>query len=81
MIHGSGQSSRFHSTSTRSSRHSCSKLQVFRKYSHALGPDALEFLEGVLEKHEIQEEDTEYSVDLIAKEYNMQDGELETDNI
>ena len=48
--------------------------QVFRKYSHALGPDVLEFLEGVLDKHEIRDEDVEYSVDLIAKEYNKQDG-------
>ena len=52
-----------------------SKPQVFRKYSHALGPDALDFLEGTLDKHEIPDEDVEYSIDLIAKEYNKQDGE------
>jgi len=55
-----------------------SKPQVFRKYSHALGPDAFDFLEGVLDKHEIRDEDVEYSIDLIAKEYNKQDGESET---
>jgi DNA polymerase epsilon subunit 2 len=48
--------------------------QVFRKYSHSLGPDALEFLEDILEKHHIADEDVEYSVELIAKEYNKQDG-------
>ena len=53
-----------------------SKPQVFRKYSHALGPDALDFLEDALDKHEIRDEDVEYSVDLIAKEYNKQDGWL-----
>lgn len=58
----------------------CSKLQVFRKYSHALGPDALEFLEDVLDKHEILDEDVESSIDLIAKEYNKQDGKLESSN-
>jgi len=42
-----------------------------------LGPDALDFLEGVLDKHEIRDEDVEYSIDLIAKEYNKQDGESE----
>lgn len=42
-----------------------------------MGPDALEFLEGVLDKHEIREGDVEYSIDLIAKEYNKQDGKLE----
>lgn len=54
-----------------------SKPQVFRKYSHALGPDALDFLEDALDKHEIRDEDVEYSVDLIAKEYNKQDGQSE----
>ena len=56
------------------------KSQVFRKYSHALGPDALDFLEDALDKHDIRDEDVEYSVDLIAKEYNKQDGELEPKN-
>lgn len=41
-----------------------------------MGPDALEFLEDVLDKHEIRDEDVEYSIDLIAKEYNKQDGKL-----
>lgn len=39
-----------------------------------MGPDALDFLEGVLDKHEVADEDVEYSIDLIAKEYNKQDG-------
>jgi len=28
-----------------------------------------------LDKHEVRDEDVEYSIDLIAKEYNKQDGE------
>ena len=35
----------------------------------------LDFLEGILDKHEVPDEDVEYSIDLIAKEYNKQDGE------
>lgn len=75
MIHDSEPSSRFQSTlSAFIVTLIRSKSQVFRKYSHALGPDALEFLEGILDKHEIRDEDAEYSIDLIAKEYNKQDG-------
>ncbi|KAI0272768.1 DNA polymerase epsilon subunit B [Gloeopeniophorella convolvens] len=48
-------------------------IRVFRKYSHSLGPDELEFLEDVLEEHEISDEDVEMSIGLIAKEYNKQD--------
>ncbi|KDQ64598.1 hypothetical protein JAAARDRAFT_145515 [Jaapia argillacea MUCL 33604] len=48
-------------------------IKVFRKYSHSLGPDALEFLEDILEQHDIADEDLESSIDLIAKEYNKQD--------
>jgi DNA polymerase epsilon subunit 2 len=47
---------------------------VFRKYSHSLGPDELEYLEEVLKKHDISDEDVEMSIELIAKEYNKQDG-------
>lgn len=49
-------------------------MQVFRKYSHSLGPDALEFIEQVLDDHDVSDEDIEHSVELIAKEYNRQDG-------
>lgn len=48
--------------------------QVFRKYSHSLGPDALAFIEEILDKHDVSDEEAEYSVELIAKEYNKQDG-------
>lgn len=47
---------------------------MFRKYSHSLGPDALEFLERVLDDHDIADEDVEASIDMLAKEYNKQDG-------
>ncbi|PCH41097.1 DNA polymerase epsilon subunit B [Wolfiporia cocos MD-104 SS10] len=48
-------------------------IKVFRKYSHSLGPEALEFLEEILDKHEISDEDVEFSIEWIAKEYNKQD--------
>ncbi|TFL05869.1 epsilon DNA polymerase [Pterulicium gracile] len=48
-------------------------IKVFRKYSHSLGPDALEFLERVLDDHDIADEDVEASIDMLAKEYNKQD--------
>ncbi|KAI0702873.1 epsilon DNA polymerase [Cytidiella melzeri] len=48
-------------------------IKVFRKYSHSLGPEALEFLEDILDKHEISNDDIEFSVEWIAKEYNKQD--------
>lgn len=50
-------------------------LQVFRKYGHSLGPESLEFLEEILEQHDIPQEDVEFSVEWIAREYNKQDGE------
>jgi len=56
--------------------HSSFPFQVFRKYSHSLGPDELEYLEGILKEHDIADEDVEMSVELIAKEYNKQDGTL-----
>lgn len=49
-------------------------LQVFRKYSHSLGPEAQQFLEEILDVHEIKDEDVEYSIETIAREYNKQDG-------
>lgn len=48
-------------------------IKVFRKYSHSLGPEALEFLEEILDQHEIADGDVEYSIEWIAKEYNKQD--------
>lgn len=74
MTRDSGLSSRSLSPLTRLLLRLRFQPQVFRKYSHALGPDVLDFLEGVLDKHEIADEDVEYSIDLIAKEYNKQDG-------
>lgn len=49
-------------------------FQVFRKYSHSLGPEALQFLEEILDRHEIADEDIEFSIETIAREYNKQDG-------
>ncbi|KZV71534.1 epsilon DNA polymerase [Peniophora sp. CONT] len=48
-------------------------IRVFRKYSHSLGPDEITFLENVLDEYGIADEDAEYSVELVAKEYNRQD--------
>ncbi|EIW82110.1 DNA polymerase epsilon, subunit B [Coniophora puteana RWD-64-598 SS2] len=48
-------------------------IQVFRKYSHSLGPEALQFIENVLHQHDISEGNVEYSVEMFAKEYNKQD--------
>ncbi|KAI0251432.1 epsilon DNA polymerase [Lactifluus subvellereus] len=48
-------------------------IRVFRKYSHSLGPDELEYLEDILKNHDILDEDVEMSIELIAKEYNKQD--------
>ena len=49
-------------------------IRVFRKYSHSLGPDELEYLDEILKEHDILDEDVEVSIELIAKEYNKQDG-------
>lgn len=46
---------------------------MFRKYGHSLAPESLDFLEKILEHHEIPPEDVEFSVEWIAKEYNKQD--------
>ncbi|KAF8138420.1 DNA polymerase epsilon, subunit B [Boletus edulis] len=48
-------------------------IKVFRKYSHSLGPEALQFLEEVLDRHEIANEEIEFSIETIAREYNKQD--------
>jgi hypothetical protein len=48
--------------------------QAFRKYSHSLGPDVLPFLENIINKHGIPDEEVESSIEFIAKEYNKQDG-------
>ncbi|TFK75812.1 epsilon DNA polymerase [Pluteus cervinus] len=48
-------------------------LKVFRKYSYSLSPDAIEFLEGILDNHEISDEEVEHSMETLAKEYNKQD--------
>jgi DNA polymerase epsilon subunit 2 len=50
-------------------------IKVFRKYSHSLGPDALQFLEEILERHDIADNDVEFSIETIAREYNKQDGD------
>ena len=49
-------------------------IRVFRKYSHSLGPEELKYLDEILKEHEILDEDVEMSIELIAKEYNKQDG-------
>lgn len=49
-------------------------MQVFRKYSNSLGPDALQIIEGILDSHEIEDADVESSLETLAKEYNKQDG-------
>jgi|SRR6266403_3653003 len=49
-------------------------IRVFRKYSHSLGPEELEYLNEILKEHDISDEDVERSIELIAKEYNKQDG-------
>jgi hypothetical protein len=52
-------------------------LQVFtRKHLLSLQPDALRFLLGILEEHEIAPEDVVSSLDIIAQEYLNQDGGL-----
>ncbi|KAI0270066.1 DNA polymerase epsilon subunit B [Russula aff. rugulosa BPL654] len=48
-------------------------IRVFRKYSHSLGPEELEYLDEILKEHDISDEDVEMSIELIAKEYNKQD--------
>lgn len=56
-------------------------LQVFRKFSNSLGPEALQVIEGILEQHDIEDADIERSLETLAKEYNKQDGESSAPNI
>ena len=52
-----------------------SALQVFRKYSNSLGPDALALVEDILDEYEDWDEsEIEESLDHLAREYNKQDG-------
>ena len=48
--------------------------QAFRKYGHSLGPEALEYLEDIVDRHEIPDDEVEGSIEFFAKEYNKQDG-------
>ncbi|KAF8974466.1 DNA polymerase epsilon, subunit B [Flammula alnicola] len=48
-------------------------IKVFRKFSNSLGPDALQFIEEILDQHEIEDADVESSLETLAKEYNKQD--------
>jgi hypothetical protein len=50
-------------------------LKVFtRKYQLSLTSEAIQFLEEILDEHEVQDEDVQHSVEVIAKEYSVQDG-------
>lgn len=52
-------------------------LKVFtRKYQLSLTSEAIQFLEEILEEHEVQDEDVQHSVELLAREYSVQDGKL-----
>ncbi|KAF7301757.1 DNA polymerase epsilon subunit [Mycena indigotica] len=51
-------------------------IKVFRKYSNSLGPDVIEFLETILDQHEIEDAEVESSIDTLAHEYNKQDDAL-----
>ena len=42
-------------------------VQVFRKYSHSLGPEALDFVEEILERHDIADEQVEQAVEWISE--------------
>lgn len=48
--------------------------QVFRKYSHSLGPDALEVLEDICDQHGFADNEIERIMETLATEYNKQDG-------
>ncbi|KII95089.1 hypothetical protein PLICRDRAFT_33919 [Plicaturopsis crispa FD-325 SS-3] len=51
-------------------------IKVFRKYSHSLSPEALEYLEDILSENEIDDDELELTVEMLAKEYNKQDDAL-----
>ncbi len=40
-----------------------------------MGPDSIELIEDILDKHDIPEEDIASSTEWIAREYSRQDGE------
>jgi DNA polymerase epsilon subunit 2 len=48
--------------------------QVFRKYSHSLGPNALEVLEDICDQHGFADDEIEHIMETLATEYNKQDG-------
>ncbi|KAF7968423.1 hypothetical protein HWV62_30579 [Athelia sp. TMB] len=48
-------------------------IKVFRKYSHSLGPEALEALEEILNQCEIPDDEVEQTIEALATEYNKQD--------
>lgn len=56
-------------------------LQVFRKYSNSLGPDALELVEQILDENGIDDNAIELSLETLAKEYNKQDGKHITEKL
>jgi DNA polymerase epsilon subunit 2 len=48
--------------------------QVFRKYSHSLGPDTLDVLEDICDQHGFADDEIEHIMETLATEYNKQDG-------
>ncbi|KAH8113232.1 epsilon DNA polymerase [Phellopilus nigrolimitatus] len=49
-------------------------IKGFRKYSHALGPEALQFVEDICIEYELEDDhQVEAAVEHLAKEYNQQD--------
>ncbi|KIM90898.1 hypothetical protein PILCRDRAFT_94563 [Piloderma croceum F 1598] len=48
-------------------------IKVFRKYSHSLGPDALEVLEDICDQHGFADNEIERIMETLATEYNKQD--------
>ncbi|GJJ07402.1 hypothetical protein Clacol_001604 [Clathrus columnatus] len=46
----------------------------FTKYKNTLGPQVIAFIEDILEKHNILDENVAESIEHLAKEYNRQDG-------
>jgi DNA polymerase epsilon subunit 2 len=51
--------------------------QVFtRKYQLSLKPEAIAYLEAVLDEHEIEDDQLQDAIEYVAKEYMKQDGEL-----
>lgn len=46
----------------------------FTKYKNTLGPQVISFVEDLLDRHGIEDEDIASSVEHLAREYNRQDG-------